>query len=140
MPILAFSPILEPRASAGYSLVEVIMVLVLLSLVTSAVIPSLSSTLDRFKLRSNQDEVLIQLSGLGYLAYQKQQTIVLHPEDDLGDVFDLPEGWDIEIKAPIRYEANGVCLGGTITLVYEQETENFLLIAPFCRPKRISDA
>jgi len=140
MPILAFSPTRDRRASSGYSLVEVIMVLVLLSLVTSAVIPSLSSTLDRFQLRSNQDEVLIQLSGLGYLAYQKQQAIVLHPEDDLGDVFELPEGWDIVIDAPISYEANGFCLGGTITLLYQQQTEKFLLIAPFCRPERVSDA
>ena len=140
MPMLAFSPTSDSRASSGYSLVEVIVVLVLISLVTSVVIPNLSSTLDRFQLRSKQDEVLIQLSGLGYLAYQKQQAIVLHPEDDLGDVFELPEGWDIEIEAPIRYEANGFCLGGTITLVYEQQTEKFLLIAPFCRPERVSDA
>ena len=140
MPILAFSQTHDPRASSGYSLVEVIMVLVLLSLVTSAVVPSLSSTLDRFKLRSNQDEVLIQLSGLGYLAYQKQQAIVLHPEDDFSDVFELPEGWGIELEGPIRYQANGICLGGTITLFYEQETEKFLLIAPFCRPERLSDA
>jgi general secretion pathway protein G len=140
MPILAFFPTHSPRASSGYSLVEVIVVLVLLSLVTSVVIPNISSTLDRFRFRSNQDEVLIQLSGLGYLAYQKQQAIVLYPDDDLGDVLELPEGWTIELEGPIRYQANGICLGGMITLVYEEETEGFLLTAPFCRPERISDA
>jgi len=140
MPILAFFPTHSPRASSGYSLVEVIVVLVLLSLVTSVVIPNISSTLDRFRFRSNQDEVLIQLSGLGYLAYQKQQAIVLYPDDDLGDVLELPEGWAIELEGPIRYQANGICLGGMITLVYEEETEGFLLTAPFCRPVRISDA
>ena len=140
MPILAFFPTHDPRASSGYSLIEVIVVLALLSLVTSVIIPSLSSSLDRFQLRSNQDEVLIQLSGLGYLAYQKQQAIVLYPGDDFGDVLELPEGWSIELEGPIRYQANGICLGGTITLVYEQETEQFLLTAPFCRPERISDA
>ena len=140
MPILAFFPTHSPRASSGYSLVEVIVVLVLLSLVTSLVIPNIFSTLDRFRFRSNQDEVLIQLSGLGYLAYQKQQTIVLYPDDDLSDVLELPEGWAIELEGPIRYQANGICLGGTITLVYEQETEDFLLTAPFCRPERIAGA
>jgi general secretion pathway protein G len=139
MPILALSPTRDPRASPGYSLVEVIVVLVLLSLVTSLVVPKLSSTLDRFQLRSKQDEVLIQLSGLGYLAYQKQQAIKFYPDDDLGYLLELPEGWTIEIKDPIIYQANGVCLGGMITLVYEKETENFLLTAPFCQPKRISD-
>ena len=137
MPMLALSPTSDPRASSGYSLVEVIVVLVLLSLVTSVVIPNLSSTLDRFQLRSNQDEVLIQLSGLGYLAYQKQQAIEFYPDDDLGDVLELPEGWTIELEGPIIYQANGICLGGTITLVYERETEEFLLTAPFCRPERI---
>jgi len=140
MPILASFPTNEPRTLSGYSLVEVIVVLVLLSLVTSVVIPNLSSTLDRFQLRSNQDEVLVQLSGLGYLAYQKQQAIVLNPGDDLGDLLELPKGWTIELEGPIKYQANGVCLGGTITLVYEQMAEEFLLTAPFCRPERISDA
>ena len=140
MPILACYRTHDPRASSGYSLIEVIVVLVLLSLVTSVDIPNLSSPINRFQLRSNQNEVLIQLSGLGYLAYQKQQAIVLYPEDDLGDVFDLPEGWSIKLEAPIRYQANGICLGGTITIVFEQETEEFLLAAPFCRPERISDA
>jgi general secretion pathway protein G len=140
MPILAFSPTRDPRASSGFSLIEVIVVLVLLSLVTSVVIPNLSSTIDRFQLRSSKDEVLIQLSGLGYLAYQKQQAIVLYPEDDLGDVLELPEGWTIEIESPIRYQANGICLGGTITLVYKQAAKKFLLTAPFCRPESISDA
>ena len=139
MPMLALSPTSDSRASSGYSLVEVIVVLVLLSLVTSVVIPNLSSTLDRFQLRSNQDEVLIQLSGLGYLAYQKQQAIEFYPDDDLGDVLELPEGWTIELEGPIIYQANGICLGGTITLVYEKEAEEFLLTAPFCRPERISD-
>ena len=140
MPILAFSQTHDRRASFGYSLIEVVVVLVLLSLVTSVVIPNLSSTIDRFQLRSNQDEVLIQLSGLGYLAYQKQQAIVLYPDDDLGDVLGLPEGWTIELESPIRYQANGICLGGTITLFYKQEAKEFLLTAPFCRPERISDA
>jgi general secretion pathway protein G len=140
MPTSAFSPTHDPRTSSGYSLVEVIVVLVLLSLVTSMVIPNLSSTLDRFQLRSNQDEVLTQLSGLGYLAYQKQRAIVLYPGGDLDGLLELPEGWTIELESPIRYQANGICLGGTITLVYEQEAEVFVLTAPFCRPERISDA
>ena len=140
MPILAFYRTHDPHVSSGYSLIEVIVVLVLLSLTTSVVIPKLSSTIDRFQLRSNQDEVLIQLSGLGYLAYQKQQAIVLYPDDDLGDVLELPEGWAIELEGPIRYQANGICLGGTITLVYEQEAKEFLLTAPFCRPESILDA
>jgi general secretion pathway protein G len=140
MRILAFFPTFSPRTSFGYSLVEVMVVLVLLSLLTSVVIPNISSTLDRFQFRSNQDEVLIQLSGLGYLAYQKQQAIELYPDDDLGGVLELPEGWTIELKGPIRYQANGICLGGVITLVYEEETEDFLLSAPFCRPERMSDA
>ena len=140
MPILASFPTNDRRTLSGYSLVEVIVVLVLLSLVTSVVIPNLSSTLDRFQLRSNQDEVLVQLSGLGYLAYQKQQAIVLDPDDDLGDFLELPEGWTIELEDPIKYQANGICLGGTITLVYGQKAEEFLLTAPFCRPERISDA
>ena len=138
--MLATSPTSNQRALLGYSLIEVIVVLALLTLVTSIVIPNLSSTLDRFQLRSNQDEVLVQLSGLGYLAYQKQQAIVLDPDDDLGDFLELPEGWTIELEDPIKYQANGICLGGTITLVYGQKAEEFLLTAPFCRPERISDA
>ena len=140
MPILAFFPTHDPRASSGYSLVEVIVVLVLLSFVTSMVIPNLSSTLERFQFRSKQDEVLIQFSGLGYLAYQKQQAIILYPGDDLDDLIELPEGWAIELENPVRYQANGICLGGTVTLVYEEEAEEFLLTAPFCRPERLSDA
>ena len=138
--MLAISPTFNQRALLGYSLIEVIVVLALLTLVTSIVIPNLSSTLDRYRLQSNQDEVLIQLSGLGYLAYQKQQSFVLYPDGDVGDVIDLPEGWAIELEDPIMFQANGVCSGGAIRLVYKQESEAFLLTAPFCRPERISDA
>ena len=65
--MLAIFPTFNRRALLGYSLIEVMVVLALLTLVTSIVIPNLSSTLDRYRLKSNQDEVLIQLSGLGYL-------------------------------------------------------------------------
>jgi hypothetical protein len=138
--MLAISQTFNQRALLGYSLIEVIVVLALLTLVTSIVIPNLSSTLDRYRLQSNQDEVLIQLSGLGYLAYQKQQFFVLYPDVDVGDVIDLPEGWAIELENPIMFQANGVCSGGEVRLVYKQEAEAFLLPAPFCRPERISDA
>jgi len=105
--MLAISPTFNQRALLGYSLIEVIVVLALLTLVTSIVIPNLSSTLDRYRLQSNQDEVLIQLSGLGYLAYQKQQSFVLYPDGDVGDVIDLPEGWAIELEDQSCFRLTG---------------------------------
>ena len=47
---------------------------------------------------------------------------------------DLPEGWTLHLPAPILVRANGVCLGGEVTLSYNGAPDvQLVLEPPYCR-------
>ncbi len=124
--------------SNGFSLVEMLVVLVLLALITSIVFPNFVRMYDGAILRSQKADVMGQITDLGFRAYVRGEGLVLATDDtdQLKTILKLPEGWVFNTEQPIIYKSNGMCLGGEFSLRFGSEVEYFALPAPFCQPEK----
>lgn len=122
----------------GYTLLELLVVLVLLSLVTGLIMPRLT-TLYESAVRAYQlQDVLQQIAGLGYQAYQQGKSYRLGapklPDQTDSLSLTLPEDWQVSAEPAIEYYANGVCTGGIITLQHATFSQQWQLNPPLCQP------
>ncbi|MCP4698456.1 MAG: prepilin-type N-terminal cleavage/methylation domain-containing protein [Gammaproteobacteria bacterium] len=128
---------------SGYTLIELLVVLLILSLLAGLAGPRLSTAYDSASIAFERDDILAQISGLGYLAFQQDGGFDLHvyplpknsPMRQRKTMLELPEGWRLRTKIPIRYFANGACSGGTVFLQYEDREFRVQLIPPFCQAR-----
>lgn len=123
-----------PR-TAGFTLVEMLLVLLIAGLLAGLAVPRLSLMLQRFEIASQRKQILSDIEGLGYRAYVAGRPLVLSGEPAPDQPLALPAGWTLKIPAPIRYAENGVCFGGKLTLISPDGLEEaFRLESPRCRP------
>lgn len=118
-------------------MIEIVVVLVLIALAGSIVLPNLTTLYDKIKLRAQEDEILQQLSTLGFSAYNHGRTIRLTDIGESGgsDWIQLPDGWSLSVAHPIVYKHTGFCLGGDISLRIGDELSGYTLTPPHCQPK-----
>ena len=119
--------------STGFTLIEILVVLVIIGLTAGVVLPKLFAIAQRFELASQRDDLLTEIGNLGYKAYTTGRPLSLGGPDAMQPVA-IPSGWRVEALQPIRYNFNGVCSGGTVTLVRPDGVrEDIKLSAPSCR-------
>jgi general secretion pathway protein G len=123
----------------GFTLLELLVVLTLLGLLTSLVLPRLATLYSRWQTVYERDHILMNLQALGYTFLQQGTDFQLHqplnPPAALPPLpFELPDGWLLYTKIPIRFLDNGVCLGGTLYLQHEGHTFPIEMRPPFCQP------
>ncbi|MDM8566176.1 prepilin-type N-terminal cleavage/methylation domain-containing protein [Candidatus Halobeggiatoa sp. HSG11] len=141
----------------GYSLLELLVVLLVFSLLAGITVPRLVTMYDSVQVAFERDEVLSHLGELGYLAFRQSHDFTLtdYPPPVVSDeklektaetqkkepvkpsILALPEGWKIRVETPILFRANGVCNGGTLQLQYQQQKFKIQLKSPFCQPELI---
>ena len=135
----------SPRS--GFTLLELLVVLALLGLATAIAMPNLERLYASVTRTSERDHVLDQVAALGREAMLNGRAYVVFgsttpPEvaeaaryaDYETYVMDVPEGWRLELDRPLVVLANGVCLGGALTLTHaEGEAVRVKLAAPYCR-------
>lgn len=135
--------------SAGFTLIELMVVLALLSLLTLLAAPNLQRLYDSVTLRSERSLILDQFAAIGREAMLRSKAyMVLGTTGDLPRAVDappqtgefepfplqLPEGWSVRLDRPLLVRENGVCLGADVTLLHRDETAASLTLeAPFCR-------
>ena len=129
---------LNRRPKNGYSLMELLVVLSLLSLITAIAMPNLVNLSRSFSGALELESIVRQINGLGFKAYKNEQRFLL--EDQSYEInspslaITLPEGWRIDVDRPLTYAANGVCAGGTLKILYEDILrKNIRLEAPYCQ-------
>lgn len=140
----------------GYTLLELLVVLLIFSLLSALVIPRLTTVYHSFQLAFTRDEIIAQIGSLGYQAFQQGQNLKLirYPPDAIENVdaenvdaekeiekqqplpLELPDGWQIHTETPVIFQANGVCRGGTVFVHYQEQVFRLLLEPPFCQPRR----
>ena len=95
---------------------------------------------------TQREHILNQFAELGATAMLDGLDYVVvgtdAPDDEATDAIvgrtryplDVPEGWEVLLDEPILARANGVCLGGVVTLLHEEAEPLYVeLTAPFCR-------
>lgn len=146
--------------SSGFTLLELIVVLTLLSLMTAMAAPNLRRLYGAVSRTTERNEILDRFADLGrqatlhrraYLVVgtdtpnerKKGDTALRLDDEDAafsGAVsplehhkpyrMDVPDGWTLHLPAPILVRANGVCLGGEVVLFYHGEPDVRLVLDP----------
>ncbi len=139
------------RRNAGFTLLELIVVLAILGAAVSLAMPNLQSFYATLTRHTDYELALDEINRLGATAMLTGQDIVVWPAEAEGAADEqedavngslagyarhelgLPPDWRIELDRPLVVRANGVCLGAKLTLTdaagrrFEHELQ-----APFC--------
>jgi len=144
MPISACC--LRPTESAaprmrGFSLLEMLVVLVLLGLAAGLVAPSLSRTADRVQAAGDRDDVLRRVQGLPVIARQAGRPL----RWEAGSLIERPglawpSGWRVVALTPLELAANGWCGGAQLQAQGPGLAIRLEALAPDCRVVELPDA
>ena len=147
-------------AARGFTLLELIVVLLLLALVTALAMPNLDRLAAGVARGTERDRILDQFVGLGRQAMLQRRNYVVfgtgagqdtgspapgrdaagpssdpfsHANHERYEI-DLPEGWEIGLDPPLVVRANGACLGARLTLRHRGAVAVEVdLEPPYCR-------
>jgi len=136
------------RENAGYSLMEVLVTLAIISIVVSLSTASLSSSLQSARFSSQSKAAAAEVRSFRAKALLLGQNAIIAtetsapPETTILNVWhlSLPEGWRTEGEA-IAMTPSGMCLGGEILIISPQGRRAlYRFTAPECRPVRVAAA
>ncbi len=138
-----------PKLRHGFTLLELLVVLALLALATAIAMPNLERLYAAATRVSERDYVLDQVAALGREAMLNGRAYVVFgnaPSLDPAEAaryaeyetyeVDVPQGWRLDFDSPLVVLANGVCLGGMLTLSQEDDevaAVRLELTPPYCR-------
>ena len=138
---------------AGYTLLEMVVVLAILGLATAMVAPATFRTIQSWRDADEVAKVLGDLAALSALARHEGREIRLASDPVPGRVppagamppsesepaspLTLPEGWRLSMDEPLVIRANGACRGTEGTLTTTRQTIRLRIESPWCRVQRL---
>lgn len=149
----------KQQRNKGFSLLEMLIVLIILSMITGLLVPRIETLYTRSVFYIERQKILGSFASLGVTALQEGRKILLLGEyvgknsnvqaealsfstdsavtPQLSEAFYLPEQWKIQVTKALVYQANGLCRGGNLTLSYKDFSRRYTLASPYCRPEAI---
>ena len=121
---------------AGFTLLEMIVVLAILGLVTAMVAPSAVRSIDTWRRQAEQDSLLDQIRALPGNARATGRAVVISDEtlSSAKPPLKVSAEWTLRVPAPWRINANGVCEGGEVEIGNAYGTKSIKVASPFCDP------
>lgn len=126
----------------GFTLLELLVVLALISLLAGMVVPNLQRTIESIERSTQREQIISDIGQLSYRAFTAGMKFELNEEKlgvqlpDGSPMLLLPEGWTINISKPIGFNFNGFCTGGEIQIIGPDKTsEQVTLLKTSCEVK-----
>ena len=124
----------EPGPAPGFSLLEMLVVLALISIMVALVAPRLAGTVRAIASSGERAETVRQRELLPLLARSQGQPIVAAADAALvAEGLAFPDGWRATALDPLRIAANGICQPGRLRVEGGGTAEEWTLAAPDCR-------
>ena len=98
------------NGATGFSLLEVIVALALVSVLLTLTVQSGAQMLDRWNFRLTERQIMNDVNALPYWAFNTQTSFRLSQAEALKRT--MPDGWSIREVTPIWYSRTGICSGG----------------------------
>lgn len=123
------------KQEMGFTLLELLIVLVLAGLLASLVFPRLDRVWQSINESNQLDDILSQIATLGYRVHLNQQQFTLDKQWATNNsMLQIAQGWSIKADKTIHYRANGICSGGELIIKSARSSYEYTLEAPFCKP------
>jgi len=115
----------------GFTLLELLVVLVLVGLIAGVVAPKFIGLGGRLGVKNQLLEVRQRVNGLPLIALRAGRSLRI---DSAGAPLILPDGWRVTSRTPVLYQGNGSCLGGDIEVWRGSQREvRVTLLPPLCQ-------
>jgi prepilin-type N-terminal cleavage/methylation domain-containing protein len=111
------------RRKAGYTLLEMLIVLAIMALAVAIVAPRGEAMLDQMTAHAVFFDFQRQVSDLRREAYASQTPATIRGADDpdptlaAARVIELRSGWSYRLTQPIAISAGGACAGGAVEML-----------------------
>ena len=109
--------LLHRHMPQGFSLLELLVVLVLVALVTGLVAPIASNGLNAARERAMAAELRALLEGLPVRTFASGQAQEYNSALLTSLLGEVPAGWQLTLNPPLRYSASGAASGGEVGLL-----------------------
>ena len=103
----------------GFTLLELLVVLSLMSLVAGLVAPGVSRAVTAARERSLKSDLRVVLEGLPVRAYAQGRSMTLDGPA-LQRLLEMPDGFAVQTDEPLRYGPTGIASGGVVRLLGAQ--------------------
>lgn len=121
-----------PRGNAaGFTLLELVVVLTIMGLAAALATPSLLNGIDSWRARDVLDRVQDSIRALPAQARIAGRTVVVGAKDAPA-VVELDPEWSLSAVEPWSVRANGYCEGGDVVLRKGDREWTLRATAPFC--------
>lgn len=124
---------------AGYTLLELVVVLVLMGLLMGVATPKVIQLYRSVEFSLEKDDILFQLSRLSFNVYKSGRGFELQSLASGGNdkLITLPEGWEFDAlqSSNITFSPLGYCDGGQARFVKQNRELLVSLSAPSCLPE-----
>ncbi len=117
---------------AGFTLLELLVVLAIVGIMVALVAPRLVGTVDAIQVSGDRAEVARQIADLPVMARLSGAGVRLSKDADLAGFMVLPKGWSAHLLAPLDVSALGVCGASVVRVAGPRGVEDWQIRAPDC--------
>lgn len=123
----------DGRAASGFSLLEMLVVLALVSIMVALVAPRLAGTVQAIATSGERAETARQIERLPLLARGSGRPLEVAADEVLAlDGIMFPDGWKVSARTPLRVAANGICRPARLRVEGGGIVEEWAVAAPDC--------